>query len=109
LLECWAIQATSLSTLYQQARAAPDCGSLKSSLTEFSRVWAYNPYTVLSVIGVTPDGDLVVLKNQVSIVWEELSARWMIYLCPPAHYKELEQAYRTEQAKMREDLKREFG
>ena len=23
--------------------AAPDCGSLKSSLTEFSRVWAYNP------------------------------------------------------------------
>jgi len=31
--------------LYQQARArgAPDCGSPKSSLTEFSGVWAYNP------------------------------------------------------------------
>jgi hypothetical protein len=25
------------------AAGTPDCGSLKSTLTEFSRVWAYNP------------------------------------------------------------------
>jgi len=66
-------------------------------------------YTVLSVLGVTPDGDLVAIKNQVSIVGGKLDTRWMIYICPPAHYKELDQAYRTEQAKMREDIRREFG
>src|SRR5271165_6372876 len=48
--------------LYQQARAAPDSGSLKSGLTEFSKVWAYN-----SIFCCTPSPEKI--RNPRRVSW----------------------------------------